>query len=163
MSSTGHAQPVAGERLRRTALARPQAVGELRREVAAYAKELGASNTAREAVALAVSEALTNAVVHAYLGQEPGPIAVEAWYDGEGQLLVLVSDEGKGMLARTDSPGLGVGMPLIAQMADDVHVASRDEPGGTLVSMRFSLDGSGVSLPGDPAAADPGHDRCVRS
>ncbi|MGH2882919.1 MAG: ATP-binding protein [Solirubrobacteraceae bacterium] len=147
---------MAGERLKRSAPARPQAVGELRREIARYAEHIGASSTARDAMALAVSEALTNVVVHAYADQEPGPMLLEAWDDGEGHLLVLICDEGKGMVPRTDSPGMGVGMPLIAQMADDVHVASRGKLGGTKVAMRFSLDGSGVNLPAEEVPTQPG-------
>jgi serine/threonine-protein kinase RsbW/stage II sporulation protein AB (anti-sigma F factor) len=143
---------VAGERLQTTALAQPQAVGELRHELANYATSLGACELARDAIALAVTEAATNVVVHAYVGQEPGPIMVDAWGDGDGHLLVLISDTGTGMLPRPDSPGLGLGMPLMALMADDVHVASRGELAGTMVSLRFSLDGSGASVPADDTA-----------
>jgi Histidine kinase-like ATPase domain len=59
----------------------PQAVRELRREIAAYAKPVGAGNENREAVMLAVSEALTNLVVHAYADRDPGPMIVQAWPD----------------------------------------------------------------------------------
>jgi serine/threonine-protein kinase RsbW len=132
---------VIGERFQTSAIAQPQAVGELRRAVAAYAKALGASEAASEAVKLAVSEALTNVVVHAYVNEQPGAMILEAWLDDEGYLLVLVSDEGVGMVPRTDSPGLGVGMSLMAQMADDVRVISRQSR-GTMLSLRFSLNGS---------------------
>ena len=85
LGGTGwQASPVAGERLQTTALAQPQAVGELRRELANYATSVGASELARDAIAVAVSEAVTNIVVHAYPGRDPGPIMVEAWGDGEG-------------------------------------------------------------------------------
>lgn len=145
--------PALSERLKRTARAEPTAVTELRRELVEYTRTIGASDTARDAVALAVSEAVTNVVVHAYVGREPGLILVEAWDDGDGHLLVQVCDEGRGMMPRTDSPGLGVGMPLMAEMADDVHVASRGDVPGTKVSLRFSLDGSGVSLPAEAAGS----------
>jgi serine/threonine-protein kinase RsbW len=144
---------MACERLERTALARPQTIGELRRELAGYAEEAGASDAAREAVALAVSEALTNAVVHAYRDREPGPIIVEAWTDGDGHLLVVVCDEGSGMVPRTDSAGLGVGLSVMAQMADDVRVATLQDTSGTRVSLRFSLDGSAVTLPDKDVAS----------
>jgi serine/threonine-protein kinase RsbW len=133
------AQPVTAERLERHALAHPEAVGELRREVAAYAKQLGASDEIRDAVMLAVSEALTNVVVHAYADRDPGPMIVEAWPDEDGHLLVLICDEGRGIMPRTDSPGLGVGLSLMAQMADDVRVANRHHAPGGIVSLRFSL------------------------
>ncbi len=132
--------------MKATAPARADAVGQLRREVKSFAQRIGACDTALEAVTLAVSEALTNVAVHAYADDEPGPMMLEAWSDGDGHLLVLVSDEGRGAVPRADSPGLGVGIPLMVAMADDVHVASRDELAGTVVSLRFSLDGSGVRL-----------------
>lgn len=67
----GHLAAVAraGERFTTTALARAAAVGELRREVESFAQRVGACDIALEGVALAVSEALTNVVVHAYAGR----------------------------------------------------------------------------------------------
>jgi anti-sigma regulatory factor (Ser/Thr protein kinase) len=133
------ARRVGGERLERHALADPQVVGELRREVGAYATQLGAGDAVRAAVMLAVSEALTNVVVHAYVDRDPGPMIVEAWPDEEGHLRVLICDEGRGMVPRTDSPGLGVGLSLMAQTADEVRVADRHDSPGGIVSLRFSL------------------------
>ena len=42
------------------------------------------------------------------------------------------------MRPRPDSPGLGLGLPLIAQMAASFEVHERDS-GGTEVRMRFAL------------------------
>jgi serine/threonine-protein kinase RsbW/stage II sporulation protein AB (anti-sigma F factor) len=95
-----------------------------------------------DAVKLAVSEALTNVVVHAYVDHGPGPMIVEASIDGHGHLVVLVCDEGVGMVPRTDSPGMGVGISLMAQMADDVSVANRHDAPGAIVSLCFALDDS---------------------
>lgn len=146
-------RPAAGERMKRSALARAEAVGMFRRELAHYAARLGADESTRAAVALAVSEAVTNAVVHSYAGDQPGPVSIEAWGDDEGHLFVQVCDEGKGMVPRSDSPGLGLGLSVIAQMADDLHVASRGGGlQGTIVSMRFSLDGP----PSEAAASGAG-------
>ena len=64
-----------------------------------------------------------------------------------GHLFIPIADAGTGMLPRPDSPGLDFGMPVMALMADDVHVASRGELAGTMVSLRFSLEGSGASVP----------------
>ena len=126
-----------------TALA--EEVGVARNAVAGFAKDAGATLNAVEAVRLAVSEALTNVVHHAYVGARPGPMVVEAWI-GDGALLVLICDEGSGMRPRPDTPGLGLGLPLIAQLADDFRIEDRREGAGTKVSMRFSLDGSGTGL-----------------
>ena len=69
------ASPAAGSHLRprQRLVARPASVGPLRRGVVAFAAASGASERQREDIALAVSEALSNAVVHAYAGSEsPG-------------------------------------------------------------------------------------------
>lgn len=139
------APPVSPERLELHAVAEERAVRELREGVAAFAAKAGAVDDLVDAVRLAASEILTNVVIHAYReAPAPGPLTVEAWCEG-GCLLVTVSDSGDGMVPRPDSPGLGLGMPLVAQLADDFRVADRAE-GGTRVSMRFSLDGSGTDF-----------------
>ena len=53
--------------------ATPSAVPELRRRAAEFVSVASGSEEVRQAVALAVSETVTNAVVHAYDGQGPGP------------------------------------------------------------------------------------------
>jgi len=117
--------------------ARADQVGPARREVAAYAREHGAVDP--DGIALAVSEAVTNAVLHAYLDREtPGTVEVRARREDE-QVVVVVSDEGRGMLPRTDSPGLGLGLPLIAQMTQSLEVHDR-QGGGTEIRMSFALD-----------------------
>lgn len=88
---------------------------------------------------LSVSEALTNVVMHAYLGIEPGDMIVQAWIDPPSYFTVRVLDEGRGLVPRADSPGLGLGLGLMAQMADDFRIANRDGTPGTTVSLRFSL------------------------
>lgn len=112
-------------------------VGPARREVAAYAREHGAIDP--DGIALAVSEAVTNAVLHAYLDREtPGTVEVRAHSEDE-KVVVVVADEGRGMLPRTDSPGLGLGLPLIAQMTQSLEVHDR-QGGGTEIRMSFALD-----------------------
>jgi anti-sigma regulatory factor (Ser/Thr protein kinase) len=119
--------------------ARPGVVRELRAELVAYASLVGADEAVCQNVALAVAEGLNNVAVHAYAGREAGPVHVEAWPDRDGHLLVRIDDEGMGIVPRTDSPGLGLGLALMAQMADDVRVANRDGGAGATVSMRFTL------------------------
>ena len=50
----------------------------------------------------------------------------------------LVVDEGRGILPRADSPGLGLGLPLIAQMTESLEVHDR-RGGGTEIRMAFAL------------------------
>jgi serine/threonine-protein kinase RsbW len=86
---------------------------------------------------LAVTEACTNVVVHAYPDGQEGPLEVRASISGE-QLTVIVRDRGKGISPRPDSPGLGLGLPLIASLADTVQLG-RDDSGHTEVRMGFTL------------------------
>jgi serine/threonine-protein kinase RsbW len=90
----------------------------------------------RPAVEVAVSEAVSNAVLHAYRNAaEPGRIAVRAEF-ATARLRVEVSDGGLGMRPRSDSPGLGLGLPLIAQLAARVDISSEQ---GTTVRMDFAV------------------------
>ncbi len=50
-------------------------------------------------------------------------------------LEVRVSDHGRGLAPRPDSPGAGLGMPLIAAMSDGLAIETGAE--GTRLSMRF--------------------------
>jgi serine/threonine-protein kinase RsbW/stage II sporulation protein AB (anti-sigma F factor) len=111
----------------------PLGVAAARGEVEAVARDCGIDGLALGAVKLAVNEAVTNAVVHAYAQQE-GRIAVTVGLTGEA-LTVTVTDTGGGLAPRADSPGLGVGLPLIAQLADHLDVRSDDK--GTQIRMSF--------------------------
>jgi serine/threonine-protein kinase RsbW len=109
-----------------------------RRAVTGFAREHGVPADALDSIALAVSEACTNVVVHAYRdGADAGTISVALELAGRS-LRVLVGDDGVGMRPRTDSPGLGLGLPIIASVADGFGV----EPGprgGTELRMRFDV------------------------
>ncbi len=89
-------------------------------------------------IRLAVTEACTNVVVHAYPDGGEGPMEVLATLLGD-ELHVIVRDEGTGIVPRPDSPGLGLGLPLIASLAESVQLG-RDEQQRTEVQMTFSLN-----------------------
>jgi serine/threonine-protein kinase RsbW/stage II sporulation protein AB (anti-sigma F factor) len=114
----------------------------MRREVAAYAERAGLDGEGVGNVKLAVSEAATNAVVHAYRGEEDGELKVVA-YVAEGELTVIVSDTGLGLAPRSDSPGLGLGMPLMASVTTRFRVVNRGP--GTEVHMAFALPNGDAS------------------
>lgn len=93
----------------------------------------------RDAVGVVVSEAVTNAVVHAYRDREhPGRVHVSACLDGEG-VQIAVADDGLGLRPRPDSPGIGLGMPLIADLADRVEI-THGRP-GTRIAAHFAVMG----------------------
>jgi anti-sigma regulatory factor (Ser/Thr protein kinase) len=134
--------PRPNEPLREQRSAIPEHVGVLRDAVVQFADASGASRRMREQIALAVSEALSNCVLHAYADRDqPGLVTVEAAVR-EGALIVLVSDEGRGMVPRLDSPGLGIGLPLIAQMCDQFDIEARDDRPGVRLSMTFAISQS---------------------
>jgi serine/threonine-protein kinase RsbW len=128
------------DRYERRALAQPEAIAVLRTALVSHARSLGADAETCEAVQLAVSEALTNVVIHAYPASEPGEMTVQAWTDHDDRLTVRVLDEGQGLVPSTESPGLGLGLGLMAQMADDFRIANREGTPGTTVSLRFTLN-----------------------
>jgi anti-sigma regulatory factor (Ser/Thr protein kinase) len=114
------------------------APGEGRRAVGEFAASAGATARALGAIAVCVSEAVTNVVVHAYrYDDRPGSVEVEAEIDGDA-LCVRVRDQGRGLEPRLDSPGLGLGIPLMAQLSAGLEILAADS-GGTEVTMRFDL------------------------
>jgi serine/threonine-protein kinase RsbW len=88
-------------------------------------------------IRLAVTEACTNVVVHAYPDGHEGPLEILATLQEE-KLVVVVRDEGPGIEPRPDSPGLGLGLALIVSLAESV-LLGRDEDERTEVRMTFPL------------------------
>lgn len=131
----------------------PASVPEARRAVATLAGRAGASPERLDDIRLAVSEALTNVVVHAYGGQ-PGALYVTAQISA-GQLWVLIADDGRGINADTDHPGLGLGLTLIARASDEFSIVPRPA-GGTETQMRFRLTSSASLAGGSGAEAREG-------
>ena len=80
-----------------------------------------------------MSEALTNAVVHAY-PDGPGEIQVSAW-TASSEFVVVIADDGTGLQTHSDRPGLGVGLGLIATLTDEFGIV-QPPTGGTEVHMR---------------------------
>jgi serine/threonine-protein kinase RsbW len=109
----------------------PQARSALRTALAGTALEISA-------VDLAVTEAVANVVVHAYRDRassdEPGRVRLTLDLDAGGAWIV-VADDGLGMAPRPDTPGLGLGLSLIANLCDQLEIDQRAD--GTTVQMRF--------------------------
>lgn len=109
-------------------------VDQIRHELAEVLSDHGVAAERRGDIALAVSEAATNAVVHAYRDADPGPLLVAAALTGS-ELTVSVADSGCGMVPRMDSPGLGLGVALMTRFADELRIASGDS--GTTIDVTF--------------------------
>ena len=121
-----------------TGSARPETVAFLRETVADFLIANGIADSHMTDVRLAVSEAVTNAVVHAFRGRtQTGTISVSVTLDDDS-VEVVVRDDGSGMAPREDSPGIGLGLPLIRRVADEFD--HREPPGGgSELWMRFAL------------------------
>jgi anti-sigma regulatory factor (Ser/Thr protein kinase) len=113
--------------------ARPESVTRARVEVADYAEAAGAD---REVVELAVAEAVGNAVLHAFGGDEGGIIRVRAEVVVD-RLVIEISDDGTGI--RPDPAGrrAGLGLPIIGGVGESMEINSGVT--GTRVSVRFPL------------------------
>jgi anti-sigma regulatory factor (Ser/Thr protein kinase) len=123
-----------------TVAARTDEAGPLRRRVTAYARDHGMAEAPLADLALAVGEAIANAVVHAYRDLPIGVVDVTADVT-DGALVVAVCDHGGGLIPRPDSPGLGLGLSMISQLADTFRIRDRDG-GGTELHMGFALAGT---------------------
>jgi serine/threonine-protein kinase RsbW len=122
--------------------ARPENVAVARHAIGGFADVLEMPDQTLADVKLAVTEACTNVVVHAYPDGE-GPMGLRASVD-DVVLRVTVVDEGRGILPRADSPGLGLGLPLIATLAESLELGTGANE-ETEVRMTFRLD----AVPGD--------------
>jgi anti-sigma regulatory factor (Ser/Thr protein kinase) len=120
-----------------TLAALPDSVPQARRALQDFAIEAGASADQVDAVRLASSEAVTNAVLHAY-GDDPGKVYITAALVSD-ELWILIADDGCGLEPQTGRPGLGLGLGLIAQASDHLTIVPR-AGGGTEVHIRFDLD-----------------------
>lgn len=111
-------------------------VATARRSAGQFAQMAGAS---REDVELAVSEAVTNSVMHAYPDDAKGTITVRAEVRRAG-LEITVADDGTGLRPNISGGGLGVGIPLIAQVSEEYRLED-GAAGGAVVTMLFSTGG----------------------
>jgi serine/threonine-protein kinase RsbW len=122
--------------VRLTLPCRPENVAVIRHVLGAFAEALELPADLVEDMRLAVTEACTNVVRHAYDDDdELGTIDVEIRPSGE-RLELIVSDHGSGIGRSSDLAGPGLGLPMIAALADHLEI----EPGpvrGSRLSMSF--------------------------
>lgn len=116
--------------------------------VAAFAVQLSPTLSEIADIKTAVSEAVTNAIVHGYEGTI-GTVSIRADISALGTLTVEVQDEGRGIAdvrqamepfytSRPDEERSGMGFAVMQTFMDDLEVES--QPGkGTLVRMRKKI------------------------
>jgi serine/threonine-protein kinase RsbW len=118
--------------------AQPDSLAVVRQAITGVAEVLGITDDRLDDLKVAVTEACTNVVLHAFQ-DDGGAMEVRAEQSGD-HLVVTVLDEGSGIVPRAErtSPGLGLGLQMIAALADDVSITANDG-GGTAVRMAFRL------------------------
>lgn len=143
--------------LRLALAARAENIAVVRQAIAGLATDLGADPDLVDDIKTAVSEAVTNVVVHAYPGAE-GP--VEVFANARGQRLeIIVRDQGIGMQPRPISPtepSLRVGLALIGALASGVEIRGRQNR-GTEVRISFDLVRSEGSSWASDSSLEPAH------
>lgn len=134
-----------GMELRFEAIAENEAFARM--VISAYMMRLNPTVSALSEVRTAVSEAVTNAVVHAY-GEAGGVVIMRIRTDGR-TMTVEIEDEGRGIedieqamqpffTTQPDAERTGIGFALMQSFMDEVRVES--EPGkGTRVTMKKTL------------------------
>jgi serine/threonine-protein kinase RsbW len=113
--------------------ATPASVARARAEVARFAGSCAIDEPVD--IALAVSEAVTNVVLHAYRDGRPGRVRIVACMRPL-ELVIVVRDYGCGMRPHPGSPGAGLGLSIIGAATSEMRV-ERPDDGGTRVRLRF--------------------------
>ncbi len=111
----------------------------VRQALRSIGETIEADEEALEDAELAVTEALANAVEHAYPGaDERGPVRI-SFLPSDEEMLVSVRDFGRGMDGSPGSGGKdapGYGLPMIEGIARRVDIHAAD---GTEIEMTFAL------------------------
>jgi anti-sigma regulatory factor (Ser/Thr protein kinase) len=142
---------VAAPDVRMTLPARPEGVAVVRQALAGLADALAFDAAVLADMKMAVSEACTNVVVHAY-DDSDGLLEVDMTA-GDSGLTIRVRDYGTGIQPQLNHsrevPALGLGLPLIAALSDafELHGSAGQ---GTEVRMTFAY-----VRDADPADSNP--------
>lgn len=132
-------------------LSLPENVGLARVAVASFVAQLDLTLNDLEELKVAISEAVSNSMIHGYQGKTSGVITVTA-ARYEDRLEIIVEDNGKGIsdvqLATqpaysTDPERMGLGFVFMNTFMDSVRVESEPNK-GTRVIMTKKLDNLGI-------------------
>jgi anti-sigma regulatory factor (Ser/Thr protein kinase) len=137
--------------LQRSLPASPASLPRLRGLVRSFASgQCGADADQASLIALAVSEAATNVVRHAY-PDRPGMIDLHAESEDD-HLRIRIADAGIGLGEPSPNRGLGAGLRIMQGLAETRVVSHPGE--GTAVELVFRV-GGGASTPRPASAAPP--------
>jgi anti-sigma regulatory factor (Ser/Thr protein kinase) len=117
-------------------------IAVVRRALEAIAEELALPHRVIEDMRLAVTEACTNVVRHAYTEAEAeaagaSAMRVELLPETDG-MQVIVEDRGRGLGRSPDAGGPGLGLPLIATLSSRLEVSHGADERGSRIAMWFA-------------------------
>lgn len=115
----------------------PHHIGAVRRQVARFAAHVGMADTALADVRVAVSDALTSAILHADGDREAGSVIVQA-EQVDDELVVRVCDAGSCIAEQPICPVLGPRLSMIAALSQ-VFGVRRCAGGATELRMHFAV------------------------
>lgn len=112
--------------------------------VAAFASQLDPTIEEISDIKTAVSEAVTNAIIHGYGDREDGKVTIEAELN-KNEIKIIVSDEGRGIedidkareplyTSRPDLERSGMGFTVMETFMDTIYIES-SKNNGTKVHM----------------------------
>ncbi|MGE3284738.1 MAG: SpoIIE family protein phosphatase [Pseudonocardia sp.] len=102
--------------------AEPEQLATVRRRLQEWLGGVGAGRAQSTAVEIAVLEAVSNAMQHAYPEAAGGRVRVEGGLDGSGRLSLTVSDDGRWCAPGPDPQGRGRGLAMIRACVDEVEI-----------------------------------------
>jgi serine/threonine-protein kinase RsbW len=120
--------------------AQPSNIAVVRRALEAIADELALPRRLIEDMRLAVTEACTNVVRHAYDDDERDSASAMRvdLLPSERGMQVIVEDRGRGLGPSPDAGGPGLGLPLIATLASALEVSHGADDRGSRIAMSFA-------------------------
>jgi serine/threonine-protein kinase RsbW len=128
----GRAEPQSGD-LHVRLEAVPDSVPEARLRVRTWCERAQVGGQVQSDLMLAVTEAATNVVQHAYSGGRPGTFLLDVHRDA-GDVVVSIRDEGVGPRRAAPSAGAGLGLEIIGRMFPGFTICEADP--GTRVTIR---------------------------
>lgn len=115
----------------------PRHIGVVRRDVATFASRAGMDSPALTDVQVAVSDAVTNAILHADADRDGAWVRVDAEEAGD-ELVVRVLEPASGSVEQPNCTVLGPRLSMIAALAQGVGLR-RCEGGATELRMHFAI------------------------
>jgi serine/threonine-protein kinase RsbW len=118
----------------------PLSAGDARHALDLWVQNLKPTKPERNDLLLAISEAATNVIRHAYPeGTEGAAFRLDAEISDD-RLQVVLTDDGVGLGASSSNPGLGMGLPLLGTLADTLMLVGPPERSrGLEVRMWFTF------------------------